>query len=164
MKKQLLKYAFLILLCLSCLGIPEIHGQKQTACPRNLSGKAFTEMASEIKKHNGETVAFDAEVIEIQKGYNDKPYVKASFQTGETVWISSLISDKNIAVGSRYRMLGYINQVKSDDAIGQQYNKNGIHILTFAMLDLKTKQLQMSDAFETEANEWIAGKIPNKMQ
>ena len=133
----------------------------QKPCPTNVDGKSFSNLKSNVRKHVGETVAFDAEVLAVKSGYNDIPYFSATLENGEVIWIASMVSDKYVKPKAKLRLLGYIDLVQSDDAIARQYNDSGFQIRVFAMLDHSTKQMQISNAFESEVKIWIAGSIPS---
>lgn len=158
MKKH---YVLLVLLCVF-VSIPKLAAQK--GCPKNFDGKALLEVKKKLRKHIGETVAFDAEVIEVGSGYNDIPYFHVRMDNGEMVWIASMITGKLTARGTHLRLLGYIDKVQEDDEIALRYNKDGFQIRVFAMLDHLSKQLQMSNAFKAETDEWLAGKIPKNRE
>lgn len=139
-------------------GIAIGYSQKPVpGCPRNFDGKAFAKIKKEIKKHDGDTVAFDVEVLKTAFGYNDKPYFQGKMDNGETLWVSSMVSNSDATVGKKLRVLGYLDIVNADDEIGKKYNKGGIQVLAFAILDTETKQLHFSDAFEKEALSWKSG-------
>lgn len=132
----------------------------QKPCPTNFDGKSLLVIQSKIKKHIGQTIAFDAEVVEIQSGYNDIPYFRVKLDNNEMLWIASMVSDKYVKAKAKLRLLGYIDVVQNDDVIAHRYNDSGYQIRVFAMLDHATKQMQLSNAFESEVKEWIAGTIP----
>lgn len=132
----------------------------QTKCPVNFDGKSFELIRGEIQKHQGETVAFDAVVTEIHKGYNDIPYFRVRLENGALLWIASMVSDKYVAKDAKLRLLGYIDLVQTDDEIASGLNQDGFHIRVFAMLDHKSKQLQIANVFDAEVKQWLAGNIP----
>ena len=134
------------------------------SCPRNLDGKAFTTIKKDIAKHDGDTIAFDVEVIKTEAGYNEKPYFQGQLDNGERLWISSMVSDSDVAIGRKLRVLGYLHRVHADDEIGKKYNKGGIQVLAFALLNTETKQLHFSDAFEKEALLWKSGAFIPKQK
>jgi len=145
-------------------GIAIGYSQKpMQSCPRNFDGKAFAKIKKEIKKHDGDTVAFDIEVLKTAFGYNDKPYFQGKMDNGETLWVSSMVGNSDVSAGKKLRILGYLNAVNSEDEIGKKYNKGGIQVLAFAILNTETKQLHFSDVFEKEALLWKSGGfIPKK--
>jgi len=154
-------YFKLLLFFLVAIGNFSLQAQKPSkGCPRNFDGKKLISVQKEIKKHEGEIVAFDAEVTKIEIGFNDKPYFEVRLDNGTKLWIASMMANQTLAVKRKARILGYLNQVKSDDEIGRKFNKNGIQVLAFAILDIETKQLNYSDAFDEEAKLWKNGRVP----
>lgn len=151
-------FALLFFLC----GMAVVSAQK--TCPSNFDGKSLVAIKDKIKKHQGETVAFDAEVVEVKQGYNDIPYFKVTLDNGEMLWISSMVSDKYVKPKVKLRLLGYIDLVQKDDAIANKYNHSGFQVRVFAMLDHTTKQMQISNAFENEVKQWVAGSIPDDIR
>lgn len=143
-------------------GMAVVSSQK--TCPSNFDGKSLVAIKGKIKKHQGETVAFDAEVVEVKQGYNDIPYFKVTLDNGEMLWISSMVSDKYVKPKAKLRLLGYIDLVQKDDAIANKYNYSGFQVRVFAMLDHTTKQMQISNAFENEVKQWVAGSIPDDIR
>lgn len=144
------------LVCLLCIAV----GYSQKSCPRNFDGKDLIEVKKKVRKHIGEIVAFDAEVIEVGSGYNDIPYIHVKLDNGEMLWVASMMSAKLTAKGTKLRLLGYIDEVKPDDEIALLYNKDGLQVRAFAMLDHLSKQMQLSNAFEAEAKLWLSGTMP----
>lgn len=159
---------YIVLLALQILifvGIPNLWAQTpKVKCPRNFDAKKLALVQKDAAKHRGEIVAFDAEVVSIEKGYNDKPYFMACLENGDTVWIASMITGNYVTVGRKLRVLGYIDPVAADDEIGNRYNKGGLQVRVFAILDLESKSLQMSDAFDREAKEWLEGIMPKSLE
>lgn len=140
-----------------------MQANAQVKCPANFDGKSFEVIKNEMARHKGETVAFDATVAEIGKGYNNIPYFSVRLENGALLWIASMVSDKYVVKGAKLRLVGYIDMVQADDAIASQFNQSGYHIRVFAMLDHKTKQLQISNAFDKEVKDWLGGKIPSDL-
>ena len=150
-------FCFLSLLFL----MPDNYAQKlSNSCPRNFDGKTFLAIKKMIKKEVGKTVAFDAEVVAVEKGYNDLPYFSVKLDNNESLWIRSMMSNINVNPGHKLRILGYLAVVQADDEIGTAYNKNGVEVRAFAILDMQTKALDYSDVFEREALLWKSGKVP----
>lgn len=141
--------------------MPQFYAQKlSNSCPRNFDGKAFLASKKTIKKEIQKTVAFDAEVVAVEKGYNDLPYFRVKLDNNESLWIRSMMSNINVDPGHKLRILGYLAVVQADDEIGMAYNKNGVEVRAFAILDMQTKALDYSDVFEREALLWKSGKVP----
>lgn len=150
-------FCFLTLLFL----MANCYAQKPSnSCPRNFDGKALVTTKKTIKKDIQKTVAFDAEVLSVEKGYNDLPYFSVKLDNGELLWIHSMMANINVNPGHKLRILGYLTVVQPDDEIGMTFNKNGVEVRAFAILDMESKELDYADVFEREALLWKSGKIP----
>lgn len=156
------KYYTLLVLLFTFAAFTALQAQK--GCPKNFGGTALLEVKKKVKNHMGETVAFDAEVIESGSGYNDIPYFRVKLDNGEMVWIASMISGRLTAKGTHLRILGYIDEVGSDDEVALRYNKDGFQIRAFAMLDHLSKLMHRSNAFQAETQAWLSGKIPKNRE
>ncbi|MGG7037100.1 MAG: hypothetical protein ACI7YS_18195 [Flavobacterium sp.] len=100
----------------------------QNACPLNFDDKQLETAKRNIKKWNGEIVACDVEVMQVEKGYIDKPYYKVKLENGEQFWVGGLVTSGYEKTGAKLRLLGYFSKVEKDD-IANKYNNDGFHIL-----------------------------------
>ena len=138
--------------------------EKPLSCPRNFDGQDFLELKGKVGRSDGKIIAFDATITEIQTGYNELPYFLLRFENKQNIWVSSMVSAKQLVVGKKIRVLGFLSQVLKDDEIGMKYNKSGVQVRAFAILDTETKQIQMAKVFEKEVRIWKEGKIPNSLE
>jgi hypothetical protein len=131
----------------------------QNACPVNFGDKQLETVKPDIKKWNGEIVACDVEVMQVEKGYIDKPYYKVKLEDGGQFWVGGLVTSGYEKTGAKLRLLGYFSKVEKDD-IGNKYNKDGFHILAFVVIDLATKQMAMLPGSDKQVKEWMNGTVP----
>jgi hypothetical protein len=131
----------------------------QNACPLNFGDKQLEKGKLDIKKWNGEIVACDVEVLQVEKGYMDKPYYKVKLEDGGQFWVGGLVTSGYEKIGAKLRLLGYFSLVEKDD-IGKKFNKDGFHILAFVVIDLATKQMAMLPGSDKQVKEWMNGTVP----
>ncbi len=131
----------------------------QNVCPVNFGDKQLEIAKQNIKKWNGEIVACDVEVIQVEKGYIDKPYYKVKLEDGGQFWVGGLVKSGYEKTGAKLRLLGYFSMVEKDD-ISNKYNKDGFHILAFVVIDLAKKQMSMLPGSEKQVKEWMNGTVP----
>lgn len=132
----------------------------QNACPINFENKQLKIAEHNIKNWNGKIIACNVEVIQVEKGYIDKPYYKVKLEDGGQFWVGSLVTSGYEKIGAKLRLLGYFSKVEKED-IGNKFNKDDFHILAFVVIDLSTKQMSMLPGAEKQVEEWINGKIPS---
>lgn len=125
-------------------------------CPTNFSGKDL----KKIGKRNGEIVALNGLVTQVNSGHNDKPYYQVKLEGGNTIWIGSLVNSGYEKEGKILRLLGYVSEVGNDE-IAKKYNKSNYHILAFCVIEMDSKQMAMMPGSELQVKEWMNGKIPN---
>jgi len=131
----------------------------QNAFPLNFGDKQLETAKLEIKKWNGEIVACDVEVMQVEKGYIDKPYYKVKLENGGQFWVGGLVTSGYEKIGAKLRLLGYFSLVEKND-IGKKFNKDGFHILAFVVIDLATKQMAMLPGSDKQVKEWMNGTFP----
>jgi len=152
------------LISIECHSVKEViqnevlSGNAQNPFPINFSSRDLKKLKRNPHKWNGQIIAFDAEVIEIKKGYHDKPYYKAKIDN-EELWIASMISSGYEIKGNMVRILGYVTEIEDNDFVNE-YHDLGFHILTFGVINLKTKQVAMFPGSEMQIKEWKNGKVP----
>ncbi|NOU46148.1 MAG: hypothetical protein HOO86_03695 [Bacteroidales bacterium] len=133
--------------------------KSQNACPVNFGDKQLESAKRDIKNWNGKIIACDVEVIQVEKGYVDKPYYKVKLEDGGQFWVGSLVTSGYEKTGAKLRLLGYLSLFEKDD-IGNKFNKDGFHILAFVVIDLATKKMAMHPGTEKQVEEWINGIVP----
>jgi hypothetical protein len=128
-------------------------------CPTNFESKDL----KEIKKQNGEIVAFNGLVTKVHTAHNDKPYYQVKLEGGKTIWIASLVKSGFEKEGKILRLLGYISEVENDE-IAKKYNDSDYHILAFCVIELENKQIAMMPGSELQVKEWMNGTIPKAVK
>jgi hypothetical protein len=131
----------------------------QNACPVNFGDKQLKTAKLGMKKWDGKIVASNVEVIQVEKGYLDKPYYKVKLEDGGQFWVGSLVTSGYEKTGAKLRLLGYFSMLEKDE-IGNKYNNDGFHILAFVVIDLATKQMAMIPGSDKQVKEWMNGRVP----
>jgi len=133
-----------------------IEPSTQNPCPTNFGGNDL----DNIKKLNGEIIAFNGLITKVYMAHNDKPYYQVKLEGGNTIWVASLVKSKYENEGKILRILGYVSKVEKDDEFAKKYNDTQYHILGFCVIDMESKQMAMLPGTEMQIKEWISGKIP----
>ncbi len=129
---------------------------KVAAFPTNFSDKDI----NKLNKWNGKIVAFDGEVIRLEKSKRNTPYYELRLNNNK-IWIVSMINSGFEKIGNKVRVVGYLVEIdKSDNKFERQYHNNDYHVLVFGVVDLKTKQLSYFPGSEAQMKQWINGQIP----
>ncbi|MGL1889399.1 MAG: hypothetical protein OCD76_22985 [Reichenbachiella sp.] len=131
----------------------------QNPCPTNFVTNDLKKVKKNLDKWNGQIVAFNAMVEEVQKGYQDKPYYSVKLEGGGQIWIASLVTSGYETKGSILKILGYVGKTGNDE-LAVKYNKSGFHVLALSVIDMTTKQLSMVPGSELQVKDWMNGQIP----
>lgn len=126
-------------------------------CPTNFMGKDL----KNIKKLEGEIIAFHGLVTEAHTTPHEKAYYQVKLEGGKTIWVASLVNSEYEKEGKIIRLLGYVSEVGNNE-IAKQYNQTDHHILAFCVIDMESKQMAMMPGSELQVKEWMNGTIPKE--
>jgi hypothetical protein len=138
------------------------HLLAQNACPVNFIGGTIPTAKADINNWNGKIIACEAKVVQIEKGYRNKLYYKIKFEDGGELWVGSLTESSYEKLGATLRLLGYLSKITKDDRTALKLNKNGFHLLAFAVIDMTSKQMSMLPGTDIQVKEWINGSVPKE--
>lgn len=150
MKKALLTLSLLL------MGLIRLSAQH---CPVNFDSKTLKSAKKQVEEWGGRIIAFDAKVIQVQKGHQDKPYYQVEIPGGRKLWVGSLVKSGYEQEGGQLRILGYFTKVKND-AVAATHNPHDYHVLAFGIINVGTKQLAMVPGSERQIKQWVEGTVP----
>ena len=112
---------------------------------------------------DGEPAAIKVKVTEIQQGIKNKPYIRATFSDGETIWLAPLVNTNGyIAVDDIIHVLGYVSKLnESLNGEVTAYNKTGIHFLSICFYNFTTGNAIFTP-FKSQSNQctrWRDGLV-----
>ena len=136
-----------------------LKDESKNPFPTNFESKDLKLLKKHIKQWHGTIIAFDALVLDVKKGYQEKPYYKVRLHGGEEIWIASLINSGFEKKDNILRILGYVSKIEDFD-IAEDYHKDKFHILAFGVIDMNSKGLSMFPGSEMQIKEWKNGKVP----
>lgn len=112
-----------------------------------------------LKKRNGEIIAFNGLVSEVYSAHNGKPYYQVKLEGGNTIWIASLVNSGYEKERKIIRILGYVAEVGNDET-AKKYNQTAYHIYAFCVIAMDSKQMAILPGTELQVKEWMNGTIP----
>jgi hypothetical protein len=127
--------------------------------PTNFDSKDLKKLKKNIDSWHGEIIAFDALVLDVKKGYQDKTYYKVRLLGGKEIWIASLVNSGFEKKNNILRILGYVSKIEDFD-IAEDFHSDKFHILAFGVIDMNSKGLSMLPGSEVQIKEWKNGKVP----
>lgn len=132
-----------------------------SAFPTNFNKDDLKSAKVNLGKWDSKIVAFDAEIVRLEKSRRNTPYYQMHIED-ESAWVISMIDSGFEKVGNKVRLVGYLIPIdKKEDKYEQQFHQDNFHILVFGIIDLKTKQLSYFPGAEQQMKEWMNGQIPS---
>lgn len=131
------------------------------AFPINFNKDDLKNAKVNLGKWDSKIVAFDADIVRLEKSRRNTPYYQAHIGD-ESAWVISMIDSDFEKVGNKVRLVGYLIPLdKKEDKYEQQFHQDNFHILVFGIINLKTKQLSYFPGAEQQMKEWMNGQIPS---
>lgn len=129
--------------------------------PTNFNEKELKRALKDSKNYVGKVTSFDAEIIQVEKSRNDTPYYEAKIGK-KTIWIISMMNSEFLKVGNTVRVVGYFVLIdKEKDEYELKFHNQKFHILSFGVIDIKSKNLSYFPGSQNQMKEWMNGKIPS---
>ena len=124
--------------------------------PTNLN----TENFNKLKKFNGEIVAFDGIIENIQNSRNNTPTYKLKIAENNYLWTVLMFkNDKNV-IGDKVRVVGYLRPSEPNET-EKKYLDGKFIVLSFGLVDFTSSNFLFLVGADIQRQEWIDGKIPS---
>ena len=103
-------------------------------------------------------IAFNGRIIRIDTSNKTRHLIKIELGSDNVVWIEVKQHGKFEFLENKIRVIGYIlpTDLQSDDITAQF----SIMVISFAVLELKTKKMYSHPSFKKQVDDWQNGKIP----
>lgn len=135
------------------------YAHAQDPCPTNFDGSTLATAKRNIQAWDNKIVAFDIEVVDVQKGYQGAPYFLGRLDNGKTIWIGTLVVTGAIKKGASLRVLGYFKPLMQNDDMAD-INKEGYHVMAIAVKDNNTGTVGIWPRENARVQTWFDGSIP----
>ena len=126
--------------------------------PTNFNQETLKKAKEDLISYYGKTIAFDAEIVKINKSDPNKIFLKVRFQDGQTIWVGDMANSDFEIVGNKVRFLGYF--IMADKNSDEEYNQSGYLVVSFSSVELTSNKLAMYPGSEKQIHAWVNGKVP----
>jgi hypothetical protein len=126
--------------------------------PTNFNQETLKKAKEDLISYNGRTIAFDAEIVKLNKSDPKKIFLKVKFQDGQIMWVGDMANSDFEVVGNNVRFLGYF--IMAEKNSDEEYNKLGYLVISFGSVELTSNKLAMYPGSEKQIHAWVNGKIP----
>jgi hypothetical protein len=161
-KNNKMKTIFSILIL--TLSFVNLFGQN-TQPTTKANGKSFPTNLYEgnfkqLKKFNGQIVAFDGIIEQIENSRNNTPFYKLKIGENNYLWTVLMFkNDKNIT-GDKIRVVGYLRLSETNET-EKKYIDGKYMVISFGLIDIKNSNFLFISGAEIQKQEWLDGKIPS---
>lgn len=139
--------------------IKEYVKPKDTArsYPTNFDHTKLEEAKKDLNSWNGKTIAFNCEIIKVNKSKPDKTFLKVKLYNGDTLWVGDMSNSEFNIIGNKTRFIGYFILTEKNN---EEQTERGYFVISFASLNLGTNNLTMHPGSEKQIYEWANGNVP----
>jgi hypothetical protein len=126
--------------------------------PTNFSTSDF----ENLKKWNGEIIAFDGIIRKKEKSRNNTPFYLLELGENKSIWTTLMFKNKANKIGDSIRVVGYLSEIK-DKRLEESYLDNEkFMVIAFGLVDFKSENFLFLGGAQIQKKEWIDGKIPTQ--
>lgn len=130
---------------------------KGSSYPTNFDNTKLEDAKKDLHSWNGKTIAFNAEIIKVNKSNPEKTFLKVKLDNGGVLWVGDMANSKFDNIGNKTRFVGYFILAEKDN---DEQTELGYLVISFASLDLETYNLTMYPGSEKQIYEWANGEVP----
>jgi len=130
---------------------------KVNSYPTNFDNTKLDAAKNNLNSWNGKIIAFNAEIIKVNKSNPDKTFLKVKLDNGAILWVGDMGNSTFNIIGNKTRFLGYFTLTEKDN---DDQTELGYLVISFASLDLGTNNLTMYPGTEIQIYKWANGNVP----
>jgi hypothetical protein len=125
--------------------------------PTNLDETKLEVKSKDIAYLDGKTIAFDAEIIKVNRTNPERVFLEIKLKNGEKLWVGDMTNSELNVEGNERRFLGYFVTIEKDN---QEQTEMGYYVISFASYEKITDKLIMYPGTEKQIYEWANGNVP----
>lgn len=151
-------FLIIILSCTNLFGQNTVSSTKanEKSFPTNLNEENF----KELKKFNGQIVAFDGIIEQIENSRNNTPFYKLKIGENNYLWTFLMFKNIKNVIGDQIRVVGYLTPSTPNET-EKKYLEGKYIVISFGLVDFKNLDFLFISGAETQKQEWVEGKIPS---
>jgi|SRR5690606_4925218 len=124
--------------------------------PTNLEEKNI----KKLKKFDGEIVAFDGKIEQIETSRNNTPFYKLRITDDTYLWTVLMFNNETNKIDDEIRVVGYLRPSNANET-EKKYLDSKYMVIAFGLVDFKNSNFLFLGGAEQQKQEWINGKIPS---
>ncbi|PRX54612.1 hypothetical protein [Flagellimonas meridianipacifica] len=153
---RVLKILILSIIMTSCVSAQTKVTPK--SFPTNFSTSDF----ENLKKLNGDIIAFDGTIKQEKLSRNNTPFYYLELGEEKGIWTTLMFKNDKNEIGDQIRVVGYLTKVKDLRPEENYLNGEKFMVIAFGLVDYETENFLFLGGAEKQKKEWINGKIPTQ--
>ncbi|WNH08817.1 hypothetical protein [Thalassobellus suaedae] len=126
--------------------------------PTNFSTTEF----ENLKKWNGEIIAFDGIIRQEKLSRNNTPFYFLELGENKNIWTTLMFKNKKNKVGDSIRVVGYLTKIKDKRPEENYLDNEKFMVIAFGLVDFENDNFLFLGGAKLQKKEWIDGKIPTQ--
>jgi hypothetical protein len=114
----------------------------------------------ELKKFDGEVIAFNGTIEKIENSRNNTPFYRLKISESNYLWTVLMFKNETNKIGDKVRVVGYLRPVKPNET-EKQYLDGKFMVIAFGLIDFENSNFLFLGGAGQQKQEWIDGKIPS---
>jgi hypothetical protein len=127
----------------------------ENSFPTNIKEGSF----EELKKFDGEVVAFIGTIEKIENSRNNTPFYKLKISDSNYLWTVLMFKNETNKIGDRVKVVGYLRPAVPNET-EKQYLDGKFMVIAFGLIDFENSNFLFLSGAGQQKQEWIDGKIP----
>jgi len=115
---------------------------------------------NELKKFDGEVIAYDGTIEKIENSRNNTPFYKIRISDNNYLWTALMFENDVNKIGDKIRVVGYLRPAEPNNK-EKIYLDTKYMVIAFGLVDFKNSNFLFLGGAGQQKQEWIDGKIPS---
>ncbi len=115
---------------------------------------------NELKKFDGNVIAYDGIIEKIENSRNNTPFYKLKISANNYLWTVLMFKNAGNKVGDTVRVVGYLRPAEPNET-EKTYIDTKYMVIAFGLIDFKNSNFLFLGGADQQKQEWIDGKIPS---
>jgi hypothetical protein len=130
--------------------------------PNSFPINFFSSDFENLKKLNGDIIAFDGKIKQEKLSRNNTPFYYLELREGKGIWTTLMFKNEKNEIDDQIRVVGYLTKIK-DLRPNENYLKGEkFMVIAFGLVDFKNDNFLFLGGADIQKKEWIDGKIPTQ--
>jgi len=115
-----------------------------------------------LKKLNGEIIAFDGIIRQHKLSRNNTPVYFLELDENRNIWTTLMFNNEANKIGDTIRVVGYLTKIKDKKPKENYFDNEKYMVIAFGLVDFGNEKYLFLGGADSQKKEWTDGKIPTQ--